>query len=143
MNNLNKFRVWCVNYKEWEKDQILIDKNGWIYHYGKSGLRIVSPESHIIQWFTGLYDKNGKEIYEGDLIKEWYPPEETGGEYGKESVVVVCFGEYNASSMFGGNECYIGFYLNDSNPDYQADFFMNLTTWEVVGNIFENPELLK
>jgi hypothetical protein len=67
MNALT-FRVWCKNFKEWERDNVLIDKYGNIYHIGETGMRLVSPESHVVQRGTGMKDINGVEIFEGDVL---------------------------------------------------------------------------
>lgn len=75
-------------------------------------------ENGILMQFTGLKDKNGKEIYEGDVLDNY------GGKY--NSIV-----EWNAGE---DDECrnYIaGFWLNYEPGDL-----------EVIGNIYENPELI-
>jgi len=67
-----KFRIWCKNNNEWEKDDIAIKPNGFILHLGtpKSMPCMVRSDTHIIQFFTGLPDKNEREIYEDDLCKD-------------------------------------------------------------------------
>lgn len=70
-------------------------------------------ESSISQ-FSGLLDKNGKEIYEGDVIEFM--------RAGKKKRVVVEWDEYDA-----------GFRYITQNP----------LDNEIIGNIYENPELLK
>lgn len=69
----------------------------------------VFSDRFILMQFTGLTDKNGKEIYEGDIVKWFY------GDYAEPSISTV---DYNAPSF--------------DVPDTEV---------EVIGNIFENPEL--
>lgn len=83
-------------------------------------------EADIMQ-YIGLKDKNGKEIYEGDIVE--YEIDSPGlGEYFKGVV-----------------EFYNGFYYIKSK---RTDNIMDLTDYEtnnltIIGNIYENPELLE
>lgn len=74
-----------------------------------------------VMQFTGLLDKNGKEIYEGDIVIS----RGISGDNGKEE---VCF-EGGAFLPFHGANC----------PDDDA----MASESEVIGNIYENPELLE
>ena len=113
--------------------------------------------------FTGLTDKDGKAIYEGDIIK-WYeighsdhdvlePPE----DYIKECVEVVEFsgGCFGVSREDAPSPIPVAFLTKDfqANEDdmfkwvYNTDEYPNITAddmyiCEVVGNVFDNPELL-
>lgn len=80
-------------------------------------------EHYIIMQYTGLKDKNGNEIYEGDCIES-----KTTGE-GVKRIRVVEY-DNKCSGFFYGNEL-----LSDAL--FKFDIF------EIVGNIFENPKLLK
>lgn len=73
--------------------------------------------------FTGLHDKNGKEIFEGDIVRH----------EGKNYEITFTCGGFAAD----------GFY--DTGQDYPSEFFSEFaqTRSEVIGNIYENPELLE
>lgn len=82
--------------------------------------------------FTGLLDKNGKEIYEGDVLSVLY-----NISLDRENVCVV-YG--------GAGELSPGFYFsddgtNDINHTWMFRDFIN--DGEVIGNIHDNPELMK
>jgi len=82
-------------------------------------------ECYKIMQYTGLKDKNGKEIYEGDIVKE----EDDGGVY-----QVKYFGEDDYPAF-------------DLEPSLDVDsnglsFLTAATGCEVIGNVYENPELI-
>ena len=95
----------------------------------------------ILMQFTGLKDKNGKEIYEGDIVKykhitgfnaeEDY--EQGADDMGSES-------EYIKAIEFKNGEFYprpAGYFPDDGYYAWRNWDF------EVIGNVYENPELLK
>ena len=89
----------------------------------------VSPDEIELMQSTGLKDKNGKEIFEGDII--------TTNAYG----CIVCFGEYTYFEDEDTQTTAIGFYLSFLNvsPATYAPF--EKFYWdncEVIGNIHEN-----
>ena len=88
-------------------------------------------ESIIWMQYTGLLDKNGKEIYEGDLVR-WR---------GNKDVKVVKFGSYDNGGTYEDNVSGdAGFYLENIKDN--TDISVNFEGEEVIGNIYENPELL-
>jgi len=94
--------------------------------------------------YTGLKDKNDKEIYEGDIVK--------GGAvyyFYKDQIAVVKFGQFEADSSgqeYGSipvNGWYLDIIVKDEDKDtgYHGEF--NTDSLEVIGNIYENPSLLQ
>lgn len=86
------------------------------------------PRAEVkLMQFTGLHDKNGKEIYEGDIVylyhESYDEPHKQVVEWHKNG------GGYYAEDDFGYD------YLPPLSED---DFEL-----EIIGNIYENPELLK
>ncbi|CEN54444.1 YopX family protein [Capnocytophaga canis] len=80
------------------------------------GICLISVDFNAIELmqFTGLYDKNGKEIYEGDVIPI----------FGKNHAVKFNYG------MFTIN-------------DREMRRYIHSIPLEVIGNVYENPELVK
>lgn len=85
------------------------------------GYKIKLTDNLIIQQYTGLKDKNGKEIYEGDILK-WHE--------GENNLSEVIF--QNGSFMVRGINWGAFWYLSD---------YCDVYTY--FGNVFENKELLK
>jgi uncharacterized phage protein (TIGR01671 family) len=91
------------------------------YYIGEGEHKDLVDDDHIVlMQFTGLLDKNGKEIYEGDVVKldSWNP-----------SVCEVVFNRGGFCFRFTKDD---GYY-----PDGKY-----LEEGEVIGNIYQNPELL-
>ena len=129
-----KFRAWDKEYEkmtyfddedyEYEPplvfrlDQVF-KKNSNYDDYEDFEYNDITDKVEVMQ-YTGLHDKNGKEIYEGDIVKSFFvDTDEAGNEIYKYYIIEVKYDEVLCS--------------------YKIDKFMNL---EVIGNIYENKELL-
>ena len=109
----------------------------------------VIPET--VGQYTGLTDKNGKKIFEGDIIRY-----SDSGEYEMYLESLECPEEYdgiNFENMWTIDEVVYGIAINypafDLNRhDWEVNGLSNLSEsgcyfYEVIGNIHDNPELLK
>ena len=135
-----KFRVWAddkfydkclvgntnnTNDEKWTCPMVwLEDRKEWVH----------CDNGDICQ-YTGLKDKNGKEIYEGDILRNVYykySNDENGNKGFKEEILKVV---YRACGFI-----YELIKINELESYYgeDGDDFI-----EVIGNIYENPELME
>ena len=122
-----KFRAYSShNHKMYPVSNIEWDIDGRIWvtaDDGKNGIELIDEESHLMQ-FTCLKDKNGREIYEGDVLDIGLRNQD-----GKPVVAPVSYETYAAGYVLdnGGN-----------------GIWQRLTRdCEVIGNIFEDKQLLE
>ena len=142
MNREIKFRAWDKIDKKIRKVTCLnfFDEMIYMDETLDGNYRIRREEEVELMQFTGLTDKNGKEIYEGDVLKvkdERSSTNEKGELYYdyKNAKVVWYFDGYKAELANGeiwDNKC--------SYEDFSNDVDWEKT--EVIGNQFESPELL-
>ena len=126
-----KFRVWNIEENEYKELRGCPTCGSEYYNIGDKDF---APEQ-----YTGLKDKNGVEIYEGDIVRctdttfEYFPHPDDGGEI----FVIKWWAEMG------------GFWLwhvdtkRWSEIDVNPFSYLDASDIEVIGNIQENPELLE
>ncbi len=92
---------------------------------------VLKSERYEVMQYTGLKDKNGKEIYEGDVVKMhgWW---NAFGPAGYDSDITVV--EFDEEVCGFTPMC---------NYDCDCGVYHNASDLEVIGNIYENPKLIK
>jgi len=102
------------------------------------------PKEAVLMQFTGLLDKNGKEIYEGDIVnfanRDFFEPEWTDKFKGNAVIKWVQEGCEYWVEFDGMNGKWLILRGDTWNEDLEEIESGHL---EVIGNIYENPELLK
>lgn len=122
-----------------------IDNDEWVYGYLHFGFNCTDEYVPFISWkdssylgdigeeeiniktigqCTGLHDKNGKEIYRGDIVQGLFADQEESEIKGQ-----VIYSKGQASYIV----------IASNNDEWELGYLDNL---EVIGNIYDNPELL-
>lgn len=123
-----EFRVWDKKNKRYLNK---VDNPVVIYDTGETAVRIGNPcngevellysGNYEIELFTGLFDKNGRKIYAGDIVRL----------YDRFVSEITWQDNYCGFRWYNEEDGYCG--LGKDNEEY----------YEVIGNINENKELLK
>ncbi len=114
-----KFRAWSPAKNIWRADWPI---SSYSEILDMNAERI--DDDLILSQYTGLHDKNDKEIYEGDILRE-----KCGYDGVEWSYYTVTFGE--------SDDCRWGFYLDGYGAAHTKKAFETL---KVAGHIYENPE---
>ena len=119
-----KFRVWLTDIDQMLRVKALVfekDKTRCVCGYSFDFY--LEDENATIMQSTGLRDKNGKEIFEGDIVK-------------------MSKDVYSEPTYYEVVRHYGGAYRLESKQ-HGCELWLRHTDCEVVGNIYENPELLE
>lgn len=131
-----KFRVWEEREKEYDTWSYILDESGNLYRNTYGALIECDKKDYIIEQYTGLKDKNGKEIYEGDIVavKDDDIPFALVNALTTEKWLVR-FNKHRASFTMVKSTRRRNFIRTFQNTK-QDDI-------EVIGNIHENDDLLE
>ncbi|HFU4377190.1 TPA: YopX family protein [Streptococcus suis] len=150
-----KFRAW-VEAEETMHPVLSLDWSGIdddltvFVPMGRNSSRAVSIDNAILMQSTGVLDKNGKEIFEGDVVKF----NDTWNEYDYEGYVDGASEGENFTEIlktedgfsFGRTkipESSVFYFLDDEHMKFSEIVKSDDFSMVIVGNIYENPELLE
>jgi len=132
-----KFRAWDKEYHEMRQVRVIWWKNGEVESIEDISYDGYGAEDVVLMQYTGLKDKNDKEIYEGDIVK----CTDTNSDI--EFTAIVEFGNPNYQYSWG----YQLKRISGDNPNLDILLWVGMEETgaycEVSGNIYENPELIE
>ena len=137
-----KFRGWDEKRKKmWSAEEmgadeltITPDGRGFVNVNGRN-TKLSQYVNHLIPLqFTGLIDKNGKELYEGDIVESWE---------GRGQIKFGNFEADNSSKEYGALDC-VGFYIArlKESENYSPLCGGEIKRVVIIGNAYETPELV-
>ena len=148
MENRYLFRAKRTDTGEWVEGHLITDETddskcfiGYVIGTDEDGtphdLDVVQVEPSTICQCTGLKDKNGKLIWENDIVKDLF----------SDTAAPIRYGSYQ--SCFDSTKVeHVGFYVDWSgkyNKNYRKDlgYWIHMVDAEIIGNAIDNPELLE
>ena len=116
-----------IKFRAWDKHHNSMEYINDLYWFEENGIHDFNDDNYIFMENTGLKDRNGKEIYDSDIVKV---------TWGSGKIV---FYEVKYCGSLGYH------YLRDTKNKEDDDIICiyDYSQMDVIGNVFDNPELLK
>ena len=116
-----------IKFRAWDKHHNSMEYINDLYWFEENGIHDFNDDNYIFMQNTGLKDKNGREIYDSDIVKV---------TWGSGKIV---FYEVKYCGSLGYH------YLRDTKNKEDDDIICiyDYSQMDVIGNVFDNPELLK
>ena len=116
-----------IKFRAWDKRHNSMEYINDLYWFEENGIHDFNDDNYIFMQNTGLKDKNGREIYDSDIVKV---------TWGSGKIV---FYEVKYCGSLGYH------YLRDTKNKEDDDIICiyDYSQMDVIGNVFDNPELLK
>lgn len=140
MENRYLFRGKRIDTGEWVYGLPSCDEDGEIEEievWSEDDINFYSVDPETICQCTGLKDRNGKLIFENDIVKDLF----------SDTAAPIRYGSYQ--SCFDSTKVeHVGFYVDWSgkyNKNYRKDlgYWIHMVDAEIIGNAIDNPELLE
>lgn len=118
-------------YRAWDEETKTMNGMAEIYRNRNQEIELRPRDENIIlMQSTGIFDKNGKEIFEGDIIR-----------YNIDVVDIKRHPTLGFYTVLDGREGFFGDGMSIDDFEEGAKEFSK--TAEIIGNVYENPELLE
>ncbi len=171
LNGLNKymqdFKLREIKFRAWDKKKGIMfsisSMTGMLepidhtYNYVGGDCNMADRKDVVLMQYTGCKDKDGKEIYEGDIVRAVYRESEGGGWYSDHKVFGAVYFDVNWGVKFdcrdhtqrtASSHWYSTFPHEKASKELQkhwSDSSLNreYNNVEIIGNIFENKDLVK
>ena len=126
--------LWVHGNKEWIEGDLVRDSDGkphivdtkYAVYWGGESTFVCEDECEVLPetvgQYTGLTDKNGKKVFEGDIVEAYN-----------------LLGESDGIGVVQWSDTFAGWYISKTKGMYCAD----IMSYKIIGNVFDNPELLE